>query len=94
MPENACHTCLFRLSDLSVGRTGLKVQEHFDGLCLDCMSISKPKNGKNVDAAYWMHDTLKQYSMGCRVQHDQPTRYWSFMGRRTQMQAHQAARQR
>ncbi|KAK6607092.1 hypothetical protein H4I96_02496 [Botrytis cinerea] len=93
-PENACYKCLFRLSDSSIERTGNQVQEHFDGLCLDCMSVSKPKDGKDVDAAYWQHDTLKQYSKGCRVQHDQPTWYWSFMGRRTQMQAQQVARQR
>ncbi|KAF7864262.1 uncharacterized protein EAF02_010230 [Botrytis sinoallii] len=94
IPENACNACRIRLSDSSIERTGEQIQEHFDGLCLDCMSISKPKDGKNVDAAYWQHDTLRQYSMGCRVQHGQPTWYWSFMGRRTQMQAHQAARQR
>lgn len=93
-PDDACRECRSRLQDASIQRTRENVQNSFDGLCLDCMDNSKPKDGKNADNTYWQHDVLRQWSRGCRVEHDQPTWYWSFMGRRTQMQAHQAARQR
>ncbi|CAD6439793.1 edf7e636-9234-4d39-9322-fb10b814c5d1 [Sclerotinia trifoliorum] len=94
IPKDACSICTFRLRDSTIERTGEQVQDHFDGLYLDCMNTSKPKDGKDVDRAFWDHGAFGKYSNGCRVQHDQPTWYWSFMGRRTQMVAHQAARQR
>jgi hypothetical protein len=72
-----------------------KVRKYIGGLCLDCMNNSKDSPykhtyykcvrsglGSDEDDAYWNHNTRKDWSMGCRVKHDEPTWYFSFMGRR------------
>ena len=49
------------------------------------MDASKPKLSSN-DEDYWKHDNLGVgWDEGCRVSHDQPTWYFSFMGRRGKM---------
>ena len=60
-----------------------RVRASFDGLCLDCMNASMAKTG-NSDKDYWKHAGLKQHEWveGCRVEHKEPTWYFSFMGRR------------
>ena len=59
------------------------VRRCFDGLCLDYLDSCKPKLG-NSDMDYWLHATLKEYELvkGCRFLHKQPTRYFSFSGRK------------
>ena len=63
-------------------------ENYFDGLCLDCMDRSNTKTG-NADKDYWEHHKLKvgKWDRGCRVKHQQPTWYFSFMGRREDMDA-------
>ena len=71
-----------------VNRTIRKAQAYIDGLCLDCINSSQSKTS-SVDDDYWRHATLKGYEIvnGCRVEsHSQPTWYFSFMGRREQME--------
>ena len=60
-----------------------KTRKYFDGLCLDCMDPSKPKTG-DEDSDYWQHNELREgeWDSGCRVNHGQPTWYFSFMGRK------------
>lgn len=54
---------------------------YFDGLCLDCMSTSNP-NYNDSDEEYWAHtDRDIPWDRGCRVGHDEPTWYFSFMGK-------------
>lgn len=59
------------------------VREYFDGLCLDCLSRSKPKLG-DADRDYWRHGRLREHEWvrGCRFPHKQPTWYFSFNGRK------------
>ena len=62
------------------------VRDYFDGLCLDCLDRSKPKLG-TVDEDYWQHHRLKEHDWitTCRVRHKQPTWYFSFNGRKEDM---------
>lgn len=39
----------------------------------------------DIDEDYWRHDDKRQWDAGCRINHDQPTWYFSFMGRRSIM---------
>ena len=59
-----------------------RVREYFDGLCLDCLDRTKPKF-ESSEKDYWMHASLDEsdYCKGCRINHKQPTWYFSFMGR-------------
>ena len=63
-----------------------KTKTYFDGLCLDCMNQSNPVTG-NADTDYWKHNSLKvsDFARSCRTKHQQPTWYFSFMGRRDAM---------
>ena len=58
-------------------------RKYFDGLCLDCMDRSKPKT-RDEDSDYWQHNKLRpgEWDHNCRVNHGQPTWYFSFMGRK------------
>jgi len=40
------------------------------------------------DDIYWTHDWTKKWDNGCRVRHDRATWYHSFMGKRSEMDAH------
>jgi hypothetical protein len=54
------------------------------------MDISKPKTG-DLDTDYWEHDRIRDWSRQCRIKHGQSTWYFSFMGRKAKMDAHQEA---
>lgn len=53
----------------------------FQGLCLDCINRSTPKSD-NVDLDFWILDSVPPSDgVGkCRLQHLEPTRYFSYMG--------------
>ncbi|RAK97295.1 uncharacterized protein BO80DRAFT_364335 [Aspergillus ibericus CBS 121593] len=77
--------CSCRFSwHLVVQSAASRVSEYFDGLCLDCMDSSKNlRDGGNKDDDYWhYHEKFKRFDAKCRVDHGQPTWYFSFMGRR------------
>lgn len=80
--KNACGSCSIDYKRL-VAAAQSKTRSYFDGLCLDCMDITKPVL-KDVDMDYWEHDSVEESDlMGhCRISHHQPTWYFSFMGRR------------
>ncbi|PQE10016.1 BTB POZ fold protein [Rutstroemia sp. NJR-2017a BVV2] len=85
--ENTCDGCEYLLQDTSIHEIHKTIQEHFEGLCLDCMDLSK---GTSEDTKkYLRRDVFREYDSECRVSHGQPTWYWSYMGRKTEMQAHQ-----
>lgn len=90
VPEGACFSCTTYCNPAVVAGVRRTVQEHFDGLCLDCMT--RTKSG-SVDEDYWDHDKDKAWSRGCSISHDQPTWYFSFMGRKTDMERHQREKQ-
>jgi hypothetical protein len=50
----------------------------------------KMTKGEDVDADYWEHDMEKEWDSGCEISHSQPTWYFSFMGRKTDMAKHKA----
>ncbi|BCR98421.1 uncharacterized protein AKAW2_40104S [Aspergillus luchuensis] len=69
--------------DAIVLRAAKTVAEYFDGLCLDCMDISKDlRSYGDRDADYWEHNELEMWDTDCRIRHGEPTWYFSFMGRR------------
>jgi hypothetical protein len=54
-----------------------EIQEHFDGLCLDCMDHTQPKFlDEHMD--YWDHLEPEDWDSACRVSHGQATWYSSF----------------
>ena len=63
-----------------------RVRHYFDGLCLDCLDRSKPKLGDR-DNDYWSHVDMdaEDWDRGCRINHGEPTWYFSFMGRKEDM---------
>ncbi|KAF2845779.1 hypothetical protein T440DRAFT_543464 [Plenodomus tracheiphilus IPT5] len=57
-------------------------ENYFDGLCLDCMNRSKPKN-KSPDDEYCEHNRSVdgRWDKYCRFRHNQSTCYVSWLGR-------------
>ena len=49
---------------------------------------------EDVDEEYWEHDISKEWDAGCSIRHGQPTWYFSFVGRKTEMKAHQLRKKR
>jgi len=93
-PTGACYSCQHKLSGAHVRKTREDSLKYWEGLCLDCMNISRPKTGDR-DTDYWQHNRLRQWSSGCRLSHGRNTWYFSFMGRpeiMTKFQQEQQAR--
>jgi len=84
-----CAACIHKCDPYKVEETRVKLLSDFHGLCLDCMELSRSKINENVDEDYWLHDEHRSWDRGCRISHGQPTWYFSFMGRRAEMKAHQ-----
>lgn len=82
-PDGACSRCANDFKASAVERTRRMVQVDFHGLCLDCMDASQVKD---LDAAYWNQASEREWGDYCRLQgHGQPTWYFSFMGRKAEM---------
>jgi hypothetical protein len=99
IPEGACYSCRSKLEGSHIEKTGDKIRDYWDGLCLDCMDISAPKTG-DLNTDYWLHNKLEDWDRNCRISHTRNTWYFSFMGRseimssfnREQQQRKKAAR--
>lgn len=87
IPEGACRSSVSKLDATAIDTTRSKILDEFDGLCLDCMDRTKPKTG-DIDKDYWTYDLWSDWSFDCHIAHGQPTWYFSFMGRKTLMKAH------
>lgn len=87
IPDGAYLACRAKLAANTTAAVRKAVLDDFDGLCLDDIKRTK-KN--DVDEDYWEHDIEKDWSSGCRIAHGQPTWYFSFMGRKTDMAKHKA----
>lgn len=84
LPAEACEACKanFQPSKISRARDGSLTT--FDGMCLDCMARSKGgQNGTN--RSYWVHDTQRQWDTNCRINHGQATWFFSFLGKKKDM---------
>ncbi|CAG8957241.1 hypothetical protein HYFRA_00009443 [Hymenoscyphus fraxineus] len=86
IPENACKQCRRLLSRTVISELRMKVASSFQGICLDCVKMT---NTEDVDSDYWTHDENREWDVGCRISHKQPTWYWSFMGRKGVMEKYQ-----
>jgi hypothetical protein len=61
-----------------------KVDNAFDGLCIDCMDRTKSKT-RDEDSDYVHHNRKNitaKYAHKCRINHGEMTWWYSFMGRR------------
>ncbi|TGO30922.1 hypothetical protein BPAE_0002g00120 [Botrytis paeoniae] len=70
--------------------------------CVDASKVTTRTNGNprranededglgmsTSDQAYWEHDRKGEWSLNCRIDHGQPTWYFSFMGRPSSMNMH------
>jgi hypothetical protein len=97
-PARACSSCRMKLAGGHIN-TRDDILEYWDGLCLDCMDVSRPKTGDR-DKDYWLHNNMEEWDTGCRLDHDRNTWYFSFMGRpelidkfKQEQQARKRARQ-
>lgn len=54
-----------------------KVEETFDGLCIDCMESTKLTT---YDEDYFRHNEICCWDSDCRINHGRPTWYYSFCG--------------
>ncbi|KAH8601720.1 hypothetical protein B0O99DRAFT_588906 [Bisporella sp. PMI_857] len=88
LPDAACTRCTSLCSPSYISSARAKIANDFDGLCLDCMDLSRPKVDGNADMDYWYHDTTRVWDRDCRISHKQPTWYFSFMGREQEMKLH------
>ncbi|KAH7035909.1 uncharacterized protein B0I36DRAFT_382523 [Microdochium trichocladiopsis] len=82
MPES-CQGCAVNVSGV-ICEAAKEVNDYFDGLCLDCINVSKLRDN---DDDYWHHASMGPWDLECRVDHGEPTWYFSFMGRREHMTA-------
>ncbi|KAF8866840.1 hypothetical protein BDZ45DRAFT_768617 [Acephala macrosclerotiorum] len=89
IPDGACSGCRSKLSSTAVLEIRRKLLNDFHGLCLDCMKMTKTGD---IDDDYWEHDFDSEWDVECRINHSQPTWYFSFMGRKTDMAKHQKAK--
>lgn len=86
-PESACKSCrsCYKYDSTygeMVGAAQQRTKEYFNGLCLDCMDVTKSVTlDEHMD--YWRHDVLNEedWMNHCRFKHKQPSWYFSFMGR-------------
>jgi len=52
-PEGACYFCRSRLQGTHIAKIRTDILSYWEGLCLDCMDISKTKTG-DLDSDYWV----------------------------------------
>ena len=89
IPEGPCFDCKKKLSGADVkDARDFIMDEFWDGLCLDCMDITNPKTG-DIDEDYWIYNARMEWDANCRIDHEQRTWYWSFMGRPSIMSKYQ-----
>lgn len=81
-PNDACISCQKDYKRIVRGAQ-IYTRKYFDGLCLDCLNMSKTGD---MNEDYWLHNKLREYEWvdGCRFKHRQATWYFSFMGRKEQ----------
>ncbi|RDW88201.1 hypothetical protein BP6252_00233 [Coleophoma cylindrospora] len=80
LQEGACSICTDKLEGQHIKPLCRYVQNYWQGLCLDCMNITRPKTG-NIHTDYWQHNALEDWDSKCRITHGRNTWYFSFMGR-------------
>ncbi|TGO61733.1 hypothetical protein BCON_0025g00610 [Botryotinia convoluta] len=92
IPEKACMRCRAHLNSISINRIRNEIQSNFHGLCLDCMHNSS--EGSDKAFIYYQNNLCKCYDRSCRLSHGQSSWYWSNMGKKEDMQAHQEQEKR
>lgn len=83
--DSACKSCREDYC-IHIKEVVSRVRSYFDGLCLDCLDRSKPRLGDR-DNDYWLHNDLdaEDWDRKCRITHGEPSWYFSFMGRKEDM---------
>ena len=88
MPAPASGTSLCDLCsanwDTEVGSARMHAMRYFDGLCIDCMDRSRPRDGDtDTDEDYWrsLDSVGGRWDAYCRVRHGEPSWYVSWCGR-------------
>jgi len=92
IPKDACYSCKHRLEGTHIAQARTDILSYWQGLCLDCMDISKTQTG-DFDGDYWMYNDLEKWSKNCRIKHLRNTWYFSFMGRQEIMNSFQREEQ-
>jgi hypothetical protein len=83
-PNERCSTCK-RINALQ--EMPQDIAADFDGLCLDCMQTSEDVDPVTStlrappwEGSYWDQDLFQKWGIDCRLNHGQPSWYFSFMG--------------
>ncbi|KUJ21789.1 uncharacterized protein LY89DRAFT_608287, partial [Mollisia scopiformis] len=92
-PNDYCELCSEDFGASTVTRAINIAQSNFDGLCLDC--IDNP-HSRDWDIEYTKHHSFKlikakhiEWDMGCRVKHEEPSWYFSWIARKQRADAHE-----
>ena len=76
-PNANCGVCGQDLRSNVVNRTCGRVENSFDGLCLDCIDNPRPSRfDPNDEDSDW-----RDWSKYCRIRHRQPSAYFSYLAR-------------
>lgn len=82
-PNDTCKLCSSNLAAKTVAKAIKTTQFNFDGLCLDCLD---DPTLRDWDFDYLQHHAFKfrkfKRTMTCRVEHDEPSWYFSWVGRK------------
>ncbi len=89
-PNDTCSLCSQDFDETVVVPAIEKVWNNFDGLCLDCIETTKTGD---FDRDYVRHHVRMNYDKNCRISHDQPTWWFSFLSRKQHPDAHGIARE-
>jgi hypothetical protein len=89
-PNDTCVLCSRDFGEV-IRSAVEKVQENFDGLCLDCIDNSQTRDW---DREYDKHAQWNKESYRCRFSHDQPTWYFSCLSRKQVPDAHEREREK
>ncbi|KAL2075341.1 hypothetical protein VTL71DRAFT_284 [Oculimacula yallundae] len=87
-PNRTCRLCSEDFEWTVVRNVVDSVRYSFGGLCLDCMD---PEGKRDWDRDYITHRSTR--SQGCRVRHDQPSFYFSWISRKQQPDYHERERE-
>ncbi|RDW95219.1 hypothetical protein BP5796_00982 [Coleophoma crateriformis] len=87
LEAGACSACTSKLEGQHIKSLCGEVGDYWQGLCLDCMNITRPKTG-NIHSDYWLHNELRKWDSKCRITHGRNTWYLSFMGRAETMSSY------
>jgi hypothetical protein len=92
VPEGACQFCSSDFGKTIILPAIESVESNFEGLCLDCILKSKIRDQNDQYRKSRGHSAGHNWSKNCRIEHGEPTWYFSFLASRQREDAHEQER--